>query len=127
MEVGKAVAGAERAIDRADEAWEKAHKTASFVQGMETTMVDHARRLKVVESEQDEQKSAPALLAESVNRLAAKLPPPKSATEITREVWESTSRRAKIGIVGGLIALFSMPEVLKELGAALGRLISRIG
>lgn len=131
MEVGKALSQSERAIDRADEAFEKAHKTAGFMQTLENKMGDHARRIAAVEEEQATMKDATEKLALSVDRLTAKLPPPKSATqitrEVTREVWKGTSTKGKAGLVAVIVAILSAPEVLKELGAALGRLLARLG
>lgn len=82
-------------------------------------------RVMAIAKEQEVQRTAMDRLAISVDRLAAKLPPTKTPGEHIRNTWGEAKTKTKVGVVLGIITALSAPEVLKEIFAAIGRLLAK--
>lgn len=81
-------------------------------------------RITAVEEEQRVQRTATERLALSVDRLAAKLPDPKSPAEHVRESWKSAKPKTRAGIVTAIVALCSPSaiELIKQISVLADKL-----
>jgi chromosome segregation ATPase len=89
----------------------RADKTDWDMNAVKTKVDDDCERITALEKEHAEMQKSNDKLALSVDRLARKLPPPRGAHEITREMWHNTSPKAKAGFVTVLALLLSPPAI----------------
>lgn len=129
-------------------AYDEARKAAGDVQGLseklnrigwdfgkfKETLEEQRDRLEAIEKEQSMQRTAVDSLTTSAERLRAavdrlEMPLPKTTKEHLKDVrntWLEAKLKTKTAIALAVVAIFSAPEVLKEVLGALGRLLAQL-
>lgn len=89
-------------------------------------MSDHAERIEEQEKAMSIHTAAAAKLSASVDRLALRIQPQRTTPQQLRDSWDNAPKRTKAGFIAAIVALFTAPEVLKELGSVLVKILADV-